>query len=523
MTTPSTAARRSPGDAWRQRGGLLRISIGGRAAGRTCTLPTRAARPSRPTSARRSPNSGRRRISGSSPIALGTNDAADGQSQFRAEVSAILDLIFVTGDEATRAYWLTYTAKNPANTNALNTTAWLRAEIAARTDLAGKVTILEWAAHIHAPGVYDDDDWLPADIPHMTAQGYEKRDNFIIAALLADVPALIGPVDIYAGELTLEALYAGEEEILRGYKGTRLVYGTAPEPGTVIPDPAPARVVGIYHGGATTDLDAIDKFGATPPIASTYYIGNQVPNLTNETARINRGTRPLIAIGTKSGTISISDIASNSGPAQTWMDARIANLHTLSMVDPDITVYTALEIEFEVKVNQALAHVNGISLATYAQALDVWHTRLHANAPLVKSCYWFGGSDWTKIRTILSAMTVAPKLITFDPYRNPGASSTATFAQIAGPKLTNLTQSAGYSALGEPPVAISETGTDRSHGDPSVAAYIASIPAGLAQLDLQFALYFNRDSGPNNNAKLDGQGMPLSVAALGQAFTAHIS
>jgi hypothetical protein len=116
-------------------------------------------------------------------IALGTNDVADGETQFRSEVSAILDLIFPTGSEATHVYWPTFTAMNAANTNYLNITSWLRSEVAARTDLAGKVHIIEWADYIHSAGVYDDADWLAGDVPHMTPQGYEKRDLFFIANL----------------------------------------------------------------------------------------------------------------------------------------------------------------------------------------------------------------------------------------------------------------------------------------------------------------------------------------------------
>jgi hypothetical protein len=287
-----------------------------------------------------------------------------------------------------------------------------------------------------------------------------------------------------------------------------------------IPKPRP---VGIYNGTPTAtaadpDAAATTAFGARPPIASSYYIGNTVPPLGSESARLSAGTSALIACGTKNGPITLADIAAQTPAALSWVDARVERLHALSRVNPAAKVYAALEIEFEVKVNRGEPHVAGVGEATYAKALDVWHARLHAGAPDVVTCYWFGGSDWTAIRAILGAMTVAPKLITLDPYRNPGASSSATFADIVRPKLAALKQSAGFVALGAPLVAISETGTDRSFGDASVAAYIASIPAGLADLDLGFALWFNRDSGPTNACRLDGQGMSLSVAALGDAF-----
>ena len=293
--------------------------------------------------------------------------------------------------------------------------------------------------------------------------------------------------------------------------------GMVAPPPPVTPQP---ELVGIYNG---PELDVDDTtfsvFGTYPPIASRYYIGTNTINVDHHTAQIGRGTRPLITISTRNATVSLHDIADNTEAAQTWMDNRIGAVHTLSQVDENIPVTIALESEFEVKVNQGL--ITGVSEAQYAQALDVFHTRCHANAPDVKTDYWFGGSDWTKIRNVINNMNVPPKQMSFDPYRNPSwQPANPTFRQVTEAKLNNLLTTPGYIALGEPPVAISETGTDRSYGDASGAAYIESIIPGLNELGLKYALWFNRDSGPINNSKIDGYGFDLSVAALGAAMSA---
>ena len=120
-------------------------------------------------------------------IALGTNNATDDNTTFASKMNSILDVIYPTGTEPDKTYWVNLSAMNASNTNYVRLNPVIAATVAARAT-ASQITVLDWNAYIHSPAVYSDADWLPADIPHMTVQGYAKRDAFISAAVT------VGPV-----------------------------------------------------------------------------------------------------------------------------------------------------------------------------------------------------------------------------------------------------------------------------------------------------------------------------------------
>ncbi|QLQ11199.1 MAG: SGNH/GDSL hydrolase family protein [Nocardioidaceae bacterium] len=115
-------------------------------------------------------------------IALGTNNGADDNPTFAGRVNTVLDAIYPTGDEPDRVYWVNMAALNPANATYARLNPVLASTLAGRPE-GNRITLLDWHTHIHSPGIFDVDDWLPADIPHMTAQGYAKRDAFIAEAV----------------------------------------------------------------------------------------------------------------------------------------------------------------------------------------------------------------------------------------------------------------------------------------------------------------------------------------------------
>jgi len=112
-------------------------------------------------------------------IGLGTNDTGETDSAFTAGAQAILNGIGTTG----KVLWVNLAYYSAANTNAAHFNPLLASVMSGATN----ATLLDWNTHIHAAGVYDPADWIyPTDSTHMTAQGWEKRDNFEIAATQAD-------------------------------------------------------------------------------------------------------------------------------------------------------------------------------------------------------------------------------------------------------------------------------------------------------------------------------------------------
>lgn len=110
-------------------------------------------------------------------FALGWNDVGDGEATFKSEVNAILDLIYPVGTEPDLVWWMNKAVENPANTNANNQNTWLAEVVAARSE-SDRIFVADWYGYVHA-GTPDSADWLPADVPHMTEQGYAVRDAFI--------------------------------------------------------------------------------------------------------------------------------------------------------------------------------------------------------------------------------------------------------------------------------------------------------------------------------------------------------
>jgi hypothetical protein len=81
-----------------------------------------------------------------------------------------------------------------------------------------------------------------------------------------------------------------------------------------------ARPIGIYNGTRSDsvpdpDMATSAAFNYIPPISSSYYIGNQVPNLSSESTRLARGTHAVIDCGMKfptsyAGTpVTMADLA----------------------------------------------------------------------------------------------------------------------------------------------------------------------------------------------------------------------
>ncbi len=112
-------------------------------------------------------------------VGLGTNNAGADPTTFTADVNRVLDA--AAADRVGHVLWIDLAFYNGANTKALAKNPLLAGTLSARGGVAAGFNT--W---VHSPGVYDAKDWIyPADGTHMTAQGWAKRDRFIVDQLLA--------------------------------------------------------------------------------------------------------------------------------------------------------------------------------------------------------------------------------------------------------------------------------------------------------------------------------------------------
>lgn len=299
--------------------------------------------------------------------------------------------------------------------------------------------------------------------------------------------------------------------------------------GSTPDDPTPpvsARRLGIYQGtpAELPDETTLAQFGHYPRIASTYYISTQQTlNMTYETARINRGTSPLITLTTKD-TNYMTELA-NSSVRDAWLQTYVDRLHTLSLVNPNVPVYATLDHEWEVKVNQGILTGSNADPTNYAKALKKLFTMCDASAPNVQYGYWYGHFDTAAIAEVLVEMAkvdAAPKYIALDPYQNGQGGSTA--AANWAPKLSWLKARPQYTALGSPPIGIAEFGMGKGnngyavHTDAQLATFYGYLHAQMEASDVIFALLFHRDKASEPGYIITDGAHPLAVAAFASSL-----
>lgn len=285
--------------------------------------------------------------------------------------------------------------------------------------------------------------------------------------------------------------------------------------------PAPRTRMGVYNGnpGEKPDEKSLATFGSSPEIATSYYQTNQPGlNVAYETARIKRGTSPLLTLTTKSGPVTLADIGSRSARGEAFLTTYITALRTLSEVDVNVPVYATLEHEFEVKRNEADEGVpdrgafKNVSDAVYAAALSRFLERCHEEAPKVVTLYWFGYSAKAAIRSIQGRLTTKPKAYSLDPYRWEWTPAGTSFDTAILSRVRESREWFGADAR----VGVSEFGTAAGHGDASNAVWFTGIRSQLTDAGVEFACLFNRGTG-GTGMNIDNQ--PLARTAFSRELT----
>lgn len=330
----------------------------------------------------------------------------------------------------------------------------------------------------------------------------------------------------------------------------------------VAPPTSGDGLYGVYNGGPVQDLDTIAAFGGAPEISSTYIqpgtlnestgvvSGFAGYNEANELDRMRRGTDCLFAF-TMKYTQFIADYAGENGTAAQGRATIIGDAimdRMKALTDKAVNgrrVWFAPMHEHDVYSNTAQTDVKYTGLsgdpAVFARFMNRWIARGRSRAPKVLWVSWWGGTTRTAhIATFFNNLTVRPDAIIEDPYVNGTNFETAT--QNFTPVVNRYRSSTGtyrasyvrLSALGDGtpiPIGIGEHGISKRrpstgevrHSDQAMANYHDGTRAAMAALDIVFAVFFNRDSGPNGHHKVDDGAHPLAVAAVSRQIKARSS
>lgn len=284
--------------------------------------------------------------------------------------------------------------------------------------------------------------------------------------------------------------------------------------------------LGAYMGTPAEKPDERfkDATGVWPEVASTYYQHGQTAlNIAYETARIGRGTSPLLTVSTKDKPGTIAALARGDAAAIGWLDGYLRSLARLSEVNPDVPVYATLEHEAEVKANQGVLKGDDATDANLAAAQSLFIERCRTLAPRVRAGLWFGAYDKTSIGAILDAHQHPVDWIALDCYATDTNQGENTLTDSCASDLRWVREHRAYARLGSPVLALGEFGKDKTHGDPSVAVYMTGLRAVLADQRLVFALLFPRDKTDPDGQKVGYNIFAGTTPRAAAAFAASMT
>lgn len=260
--------------------------------------------------------------------------------------------------------------------------------------------------------------------------------------------------------------------------------------------PKRSGLIGIYNGHGNDD-EAATAAHLHFDIGSSYYNSGQMPLKWWDEDRLNAGMMPIVGMASKNwkrqgaqSFMSWPDIAAGRH------DEAIA-AWAASLAKADADLWFAYEIEPEVKLNRGQLPDDwghGDFVLAYRRIVSV----MRPIAPRVQFCYWVGGSDTAQIDALYPGDDVIDR-IGWDPYVSLHESPQQSPEQCWGRFREWLD---GRTWGKDKPLGLFETGFDSRHGDAAAIAFWEKTPKAFDDLGLEWVTLFNRDSGPNTNAKI---------------------
>jgi hypothetical protein len=321
---------------------------------------------------------------------------------------------------------------------------------------------------------------------------------------------------VLTGALLLGGCSAAEDAGPDGAATTPSSTGTT---ATDRPAVEPKRVrcprLGVYSDWSPdADRQVVRQFGALPQVASSYYQPGDRVRLSEETARIRRGTSPNITITTKGTDLIEALAAGRSHPgfadAGAWLDQYVAALSTLADVDPDVPVYATIDHEFRVKARTGQVTGRSALPEVYGRALDRFFAAAEKANRRIRTTYWMVGYDRDFEATVAEQFRTRPDAVVFDPYPNEAGE---TLPEIAAEDVEWIRSQDWYDGQ---ELGIGEFGAPVEFGDEAVARFLTDLPQQLAELGVSWAVLFNRDRDFDTRiaGRADGQEYPLARAAF---------
>ncbi|UMG91351.1 hypothetical protein [Nocardioides sp. TF02-7] len=296
---------------------------------------------------------------------------------------------------------------------------------------------------------------------------------------------------------------------------------TDPDPTVPPPGSGQCPAIGIYNeAAADRDVDALRQFDGMPQVANSYYQPAERIRMSQETARIKRGTSPNITITTK-GTDRLAALGlgpSHPGHAAAlaWLDQHLADLATLTRVDPAVPVYATLEHEYKVKIRLGMLTGQSADPKVYGKALDLFYARAATKAPQLRTTYWIVGSDRAVEGEVGEQFVTLPDAVLFDPYAQSGNLS---LTQIAKGDLDWIQAQSWYRGQ---EVGLGEFGMQVRFGDAALAKFYTGIREQMADLGLAWGVFFNRQRDLDTRIveRSDGKTFPKAVASFSTSLKA---
>ena len=336
-------------------------------------------------------------------------------------------------------------------------------------------------------------------------------------------------------------------------KVTRTVTAVAQDTG--VEDPQ-RPLWGMYNGEYGED-EMRTMFGGTSStpladrkyveITSQYYQYGELPwsrdfktptfpnfKLDREKAQADKGIAKIMTFAAHSSSVVPAIAAGRAAdPARyDWavsvVDAWIARSKQVYDYDPNRRLWVGMNSEPDVGFQQG---TYPFTPAEHGKFFSFFYNRVHQKAPGMKTYLHLGGYQVAWINTMFTNMTVAPDLIAVDPYANATGNQTAVnlfnsdlnkFRLSTGAWRTQYLRLSNLPRVGVPansgipiPLGISEHGVDtQDHTDAEIAAYIRQGREAMDTTNVEFAIWFNSDSGPQGNHKLTPATNPLAAAAF---------
>lgn len=259
-------------------------------------------------------------------IALGTNNTGDSDATFNTNMGTVLSAIAAAGGGT--ILWVNLGYWSPVNTNAVHFNPLIASAV---TGADG--TVLDFNTRMGDPRTAGD--WIyPTDSTHLTPQGSEVRDWFIIDGVLAALRESL--VRTAAGVMTLAGTAGVVVTMTRTASGTVALAGTAARAVEVSRTASgTVTLAGATVTAVTTARTAVGTVALAGDATRTVVLTRTATGMFALTGAADTGTGPVVR--TAEGTLAVAGTATR--------DITVMRLATATLTLTGVAVFETGVIE----------------------------------------------------------------------------------------------------------------------------------------------------------------------------------